>query len=111
MEGDNVALELSLLDNITQPLAVQVHADDDTASHDDYVFDPVVQTITFHPGGPTTALLIVHALEDDYAENLEELRIILSRPSLGLTIIEGNATVDIIDTNGMKLESKFFVVC
>lgn len=107
MEGESVTLGISLLDNITQPLTVQVHAEDDTASDGDYVFDPVEQTITFHPGGPTSALLTVRALEDDYAEHLEGFRVVLSRPSLGLMIIEGNATVDIIDTTGMKLSMKF----
>ena len=106
-EGESFPLRISLLDNITQVLTVQIHTEDDSASDGDYVLDPVLQTITFHPGGSTTELLTVRALEDDYAEPLEGFRVVLSHPSLGLMIIEGNATVYIVDANGMKLSMKF----
>ena len=107
-EGESVAIGISLLDNnITQALTVQIHTEDDSASDGDYTLSPVVQTVTFYPGGPTTKLLTVRALEDDYAEHLEGFRVVLSHPSLGLMIIQNNATVDIIDTNGTKLNMKF----
>ena len=98
MEGDNVTLEVTLLDDITQPLTLTVQTEGIGAvSASDY--RALEQSLTFQPGGDASLSMIVQALPDDRAELVEMFRVVLSQPLLG---IEENATVYIIDSNGTR---------
>ena len=98
MEGENVTLEIILLDDITQPLNLIVHTEDISAdSASDY--KALDQSLTFQPAGDTSLTMIVQALPDNHAELVETFRVVLSHPSLG---IEENATVYIIDSNSTE---------
>ena len=106
MEGENVTLEIILLDDITQPLNLTVHTEDISAdSASDY--KALDQSLTFQPAGDTSLTMIVQALPDNHAELVETFRVVLSHPSLG---IEENATVYIIDSNGTEKKKYIFTL-
>ena len=107
MEGENVTLEIILLDDIIQPLNLTVHTEDISAdSASDY--RALDQSLTFQPAGATSLMMVVQALPDNHAELVETFRVVLSQPSLG---IEENATVDIIDSNGTRKNIHLMSIC
>ena len=99
-EGESVAIEISLRDNITRPLTVRVQTEDISTSPGDYA--PLMrETLTFLPGGDATLVLTVGAVSDDFAEVTEQFRVVLMEPSPGLNVTQGSLTVNIIDSTGM----------
>ena len=105
-EGDEFDLVIELQDNITQPLMINVHTEDDSAvSTSDGDYDPKEQTLTFQPGGVSTLNMTVQTRADNLSEPVESFRVVLTQPSLGLMISEGSATVTIIDNSeGMGIQ-------
>ena len=97
MEGENVTLEIMIVDNITQTLVITVLTEDISAvSGSDY--SAVLLRVNFTSGYGSHPL-IIQALQDNHAELIETFRVVLSQPSLG---IEENTTVYIIDSNGIR---------
>ena len=97
-EGESIALEIHLLDDIVQPLTFTVRTEDLSAdSASDY--RALDQSLTFRPGGETSLTVMVQAFSDNRAELVESFHILLSQHSLE---IEENATVYITDSNGTK---------
>ena len=94
-EGENITLEIMLLDDIVQPLTLSVHTDNISAvSGSDY--STLDQSITFQPDGDASLTVTIRALRDDHAELVEMFIIVLSESSLGL---EENATIHVTDSN------------
>ena len=110
-EGDEFDLVIELQDNITQPLMINVHTEDDSAvSTSDGDYDPKEQTLTFQPGGVSTLNVTVQTRADNLSELVESFRVVLTQPSLGLMISEGSATVTIIDdSEGMGIQYECLV--
>ena len=96
-EGESIALEIHLLDDIVQPLTLTVRTEDFSAdSASDY--RALDQNLTFHPDDETSLTVMVQTILDDRAELVESFRVLLSQHSLE---IEENATIYITDSNGM----------
>ena len=96
-EGENVSLNVVVMDDITEELVVAVRTEDISAASDsDY--SAVTLSVTFTPDYKSHPLTI-QALEDDEAELVEAFSVTISQPFPDLGFAD-NATVYIIDRNG-----------
>ncbi|MEM9653319.1 MAG: Calx-beta domain-containing protein [Actinomycetota bacterium] len=98
-----VSVEVSLSSPAVAPVSVTVDTADGTATTADSDYTAVTAQVVSFAIGEQTKTVTVDVLGDDTAESNEDLTLVASAPTGGLTIADGTGTIDIFDDDSVAI--------
>ncbi|MEX0274544.1 MAG: gliding motility-associated C-terminal domain-containing protein [Flavobacteriaceae bacterium] len=95
IEGEDAVLTIELSEGFPEEITLEITFTNISASDEDYT---VTTTVTI-PANSTSVDLVIPILDDTIIEPTESFQISISSTHLALDIVEGDATVNIIDND------------